>query len=210
MFNISGPYAVGKDTMLNELLARFPQIAHRVRTVTTRPVSSAADPSYEGLTADEFAHRTARGRWIVNFQLSGSVAYGTSIDEIENASAKGLVSVHSIYAGPQGAGRLREVFGRDLFSVGLLASDGGLNDQLKVLRDRLLGRGRDDADTVEARLQHQIAPIEYVKKNPLVETGTGSMRVFDEVLVNETLDIAVERVLALFNTAMLEGARNEH
>ena len=198
LFNVSGPYAVGKDTLIDAILAAHPARVHRVGTITTRPASANADPTYESVTADELARRTARGRWIVNRQLGGAVAYGTSIDEIEQVAGQGLICVHSIYAGAQGAGKLREVFGRRMFSLGLLAAHGGVETQLAVLRRRLLERGRDDPATIEARLGHQVEALRYVEDNPAVPTADGSMRVFDQVLVNAVLAQAVERVLAIF------------
>jgi guanylate kinase len=198
LFNVSGPYAVGKDTLIDAVLAAHPGRLHRVNTITTRPAAAGVDPSYESVSAEEFARRTAQGRWLVNRQLGGAVAYGTSIDEIERMASQGRVSVHSIYAGREGAGKLREVFGRRVFSLGLLAARASVPEQLQVLRRRLLDRGRDDPATLEARLAHQIEPLAYVMENPSVMTGDGPLKVFDQVLVNEVLAQAVECVLALF------------
>jgi guanylate kinase len=198
LFNVSGPYAVGKDTLIDAVLAAHPGRLHRVSTITTRPAAAGVDPSYESVSEEEFARRTAQGRWLVNRQLGGAVAYGTSIDEIERMASQGRVSVHSIYAGPEGAGKLREAFGRRVFSLGLLAARASVPEQLQVLRRRLLDRGRDDPATLEARLEHQIEPLAYVMENPSVMTGDGPLKVFDQVLVNEVLAQAVECVLALF------------
>jgi guanylate kinase len=198
LFNVSGPYAVGKDTLIDAVLAAHPGRLHRVSTITTRPAAAGVDPSYESVSEEEFARRTAQGQWLVNRQLGGAVAYGTSIDEIERMASQGRVSVHSIYAGREGAGKLREVFGRRVFSLGLLAARASVPEQLQVLRRRLLDRGRDDPATLEARLEHQIEPLAYVMENPSVMTGDGPLKVFDQVLVNEVLAQAVECVLALF------------
>lgn len=198
LFNISGPYAVGKDTILNELMARFGPRIHRVHTLTTRPVSRAADPTYEQVTPEEFEKRVADGRWMYNYQLSGLTAYATSVSEIEAAAREGRVSIHSIYAGPAGAGRLREIFGGHALSVGLLPTVGSAEEQLQVLRARLLARSRDDAAAIEARLQHQLEPLHYVLDNPLVDTDDGPMRVFDQLLFNEDIAETVSSVVRLF------------
>jgi guanylate kinase len=198
LFNISGPYAVGKDTLIDAILAAHPGRVHRVSTITTRAAAANVDPTYESVSEQEFKRRTAQRRWIVNYQLGGAVGYGTSIDEIERVASHGLICVHSIYAGAQGAGKLREVFGRRLFSLGLLAAHGSVPAQLEVLRRRLLERGRDDPATIEARLKHQVETLEYVQENPAVATGDGPLTVFDQVLVNEVLTQSVQCVLALF------------
>ncbi len=197
LFNVSGPYAAGKDTLIDAVVAAHPGRVHRVTTITTRAASAGADPSYESVSEEELARRTARGRWLVNRQLGGAVAYGTSIDEIERMAAAGFLCVHSIYAGPEGAGRLRELLGRRVFSLGLLAARGGVAEQLAVLRQRLLDRGRDDPATVEAKLTHQGEPLAYVMENPTVPTGDGPLQVFDQVLVNDVREQSVECVLAL-------------
>ena len=67
LFNISGPYAVGKDSVLNHLLKVYPDLIHRVRTMTTRPVSVGDDPSYTharpgGLPSDRRRRRLALQR----------------------------------------------------------------------------------------------------------------------------------------------------
>ncbi len=201
LINVSGPYAVGKDTILNALLSRYGDRMHRVHTMTTRPVSADADPTYEQVALEELERRVAAGGWIANYQLSGTTAYGTSITEIREAAARGRICVHSIYAGPAGAGRLREIFGRSLISIGLLAADGTVEDQLAVLRERLLGRDRDDAEAIEARIRHQAEPLQYVLDNPQVETQEGRMPVFDHVLVNHDLETTVGQAVELFERA---------
>lgn len=206
LFNISGPYAVGKDTLLNVVLERFDERVHRVRTLTTRPSSPAADPSYTSVAADELTRLTATGRWIVNEQLGGSVRYATSLDEIEAQARAGKICIHSIFAGSQGAGELRRVFGPGLYSVGVLAAHGGRDQQLDVLRQRLVSRGRDSWEAVDERLRHQAAPIDYVLENPLVETGEGPMPAFDHVLVNDDLNKSIEGIDALFAEAFGLGA----
>lgn len=205
LFNISGPYAVGKDTILNRLISEFGPRIHRVHTLTTRPVSRAADPTYEQLTLDKFEERVSRGRWMVNYQLSGVTAYATSVDEIEEAARAGYVSIHSIYAGPDGAGRLREIFGKRALSVGLLPTSGPAAEQLEVLRSRLLTRSRDDNAAIEARLKHQLEPLQYVLDNPRVTTDDGPLRVFDQVLINDKIDETVGHVVRLFRETFFEG-----
>lgn len=204
LFNISGPYAVGKDTIINQILSTYPTKVFRVNTLTTRSVSRDVDPSYKHVDIEELKLLTSKGHWIVNFQLSGSVAYATSLDEIVDKAKSGLICVHSIFAGPEGAGKLREFFGKNVFSIGLLASRGGLNKQLDILRNRLINRGRDSEVAIEARLKYQIEPLEYVIKNPYIKTPNGLQKVFDEIIINKDLDNTIQHVLSLFQRIFLE------
>jgi guanylate kinase len=205
VFNVSGPYAVGKDTILNEIASKFGDRVYRVRTITTRPVSKAADPTYEQVSSDEFERRVSYGKWIANYQLSGRTAYGTSVEEIEEAAKAGCVSILSVYAGPDGAGSLRRVFGAGVVSIGLLATKGSAEAQRRILRERLLSRKRDDPAAIEARLKHQLQPLQYVIDNPKVRTSDGPMKVFDYVLINDDLDATVRHTVQLFGRIFFRG-----
>jgi guanylate kinase len=199
LLTVSGPYGVGKDTVINAMLGGFPAgYLHRVSTLTTRPSSPDADPSYTTVSAAEFERRTATGEWFVNQQFSGAVSYATSGDEIRQAMSEGKVCLHTVFAGPHGVGRLREAFGKELLALGLLASAGGLDDQLDVLRARLEGRTRDSGEALTARLNHQLDPIRYVLDNPTVPTVHGDMQVFDEIVVNTDREQTERLVRDLF------------
>jgi guanylate kinase len=166
--------------------------------LTTRRISPSADPYYESLSVEEFAKRTSEGRWIVNHQIGGSVGYATSIDEILSAAEEGLICIQSIFPGPPGAGRLREVFGTRLLSVGVLVGNGDAGSQLLELERRLLSRGRDDIEVVRARLQYQAAPIQYIMNNESIVTDEGALQVFDEIIINDNLEKALHRVIEIF------------
>jgi guanylate kinase len=208
LLNISGPYGVGKDTLLNALLDRYGPYVHRVSTLTTRPSRPDADPSYRSVSDDELARITATGSWLVNAQLDGTVKYATNLDEIEEQARAGKICLHSIFAGEQGAGGLRGYFGRKVYSIGVLAAEDGAQQQLIRLRQRLLTRGRDDPEAIRNRLRHQLAPIRYVLENPTVPTPDGPLRVFDRVIVNDDLAETVRRVEEIFSAVFeIEPAR---
>jgi guanylate kinase len=202
IINFSGPYGVGKDTFVAATLELLGDRAWRVGTLTTRPVSADFDPTYRSVSAEEFDRETASGRWMVNSQIGGSLKYATSIDEIEDAAGRGLVAVHSVYAGPHGAGRLREVFGPELLSIGLRSTTGELDEELAELDRRLLGRGRDSDDVIASRRPHQIEKLEYVLTNPSVDTAEGAMPVFDHTIVNDDLDTALEELGGVVTAAL--------
>jgi guanylate kinase len=198
ILNISGPYAVGKDTLLNTILDKYPDITHRVKTVTTRPASPDADPTYRTVSLAEMQQLALTDELLITSQFGGSVLYGTSVGEIRQKVSEGKICVHAIFAGADGAGRLREVFGSSLFSVGVLATHGDLDEQLRVLAARLAGRTRDDEAAARARLAYQVDPIGYVMDNHVVKTCDGDMPVFDRVMVNDDLEKTTTQLLAMF------------
>jgi guanylate kinase len=201
LINFSGPYGVGKDTFVARTLELLGDRGWRVGTVTTRPASADFDPSYRSVSAEEFERETSSGRWMVNSQIGGSLKYATSIDEIEDAAGRDLVAVHSVYAGPHGAGRLREEFGPRLLSIGLRSTEGTVDDELAELERRLLKRGRDTEEVIASRRPHQIEKLDYVLTNPFVETRDGPMPVFDHTIVNDDLDTALAELGELVGAA---------
>ncbi len=205
LLNISGPYAVGKDSILNSIISSYPTSIHRVSTITTRLVSRDLDPSYTHLNLEDLKHRSSIENWIVNYQISGEVAYGTNIDEIKEKGESGLICIHSIYPSSEGAGKLRELFGKKLFSIGLCATNGGIEKQIEETRKRLINRGRDSMETIEVRLKHQIQPMEYILNNPVVETSDGFLHVFDKIFTNDNLDKTIKDVLFLFQSIFLRS-----
>lgn len=198
VFNVSGPYAVGKDTLLNSVIERFGERVHRVGTVTTRSVSLEKDPTYRSVSMIEMQDLAASGNWLVNYQLSGATGYATSVVEIEDAIQRSTVPVLSIHASKEGAGVLRSHFGRRLYSLALLPPGGDVDQQLQELRQRLLTRDRDDAPARQARLLHQREVLAYVNSNPSVNTPDGKLCVFDDVIVNDDLCSTIDSVLSKF------------
>lgn len=184
LLNISGPYGVGKDTLLNYIMQWQAARVHRASTITTRPSSLDADPSYRSVSRRELEHITSSGNWIITHQLDGQVLYATSLEEIDAVATRGQVSILSVYPSDQGAGSLRRAYGNRLYSLGVLASVGDHDSQISVLRSRLLSRGRDDREVIDARLRYQAEAIDYILRNPVVSTSDGPMQVFDDILIN--------------------------
>jgi ribose 1,5-bisphosphokinase PhnN len=210
LLNISGPYGAGKDTLIDAVLTQFGSRVHRVRTLTTRPSSAAADPSYTTLGPAEFARATSGSNWIVNRQFSGTVSYATDLDEIQQAAAEGKLCVHAIFAGDAGAGELRRRLAGRLVSVGIQVNEGGVDQQLATLRDRLLERGRESEEAIEQRLSHQYEVVSYVLENPQVLADDGNVyRVFDYHLINSDLIAATSEIITIA-TAAYEGRSDDH
>lgn len=199
VFNISGPYGVGKDTMINSLLGIHGSGLHRVGTVTTRLSDASADPAYKSVTAEEFNQITQQGLWITNQQLGGKLAYATSINEIEQQIASGKICIHSIFPGENGAAKLRKHFGSRLVSVALLPTQGGDEEQMNELRRRMEARGRESGGRIEEKLAAQREQIHFILENTAVETPNGKLPVFDTIVINDQLEKAMREVTQYFN-----------
>jgi guanylate kinase len=188
LLNFSGPYAVGKDTVINDLLATFPGRLHRVSTLTTRPVDPAADPSYTSVDITEFERLTATGNYLINDQVDGSVKYATDIGEVLQRAVSGVLAIHSIFAGDAGAGALRAALGDQLWSIALVPPGNTVQEELDILSERLARRGRDTASVIESRIAHQRKILDYIASNPQVKTSAGNRLVFDQIVQSGDLE----------------------
>jgi guanylate kinase len=203
VLNVSGPYAVGKDSLLRAVEQKYGDVLHRVSTLTTRPVSKEADPTYEHLDTEEFLAVTSSSRYIVTKQLSGKTLYATDLDEMREQVAAGKVCIHSIHASDDGAGALRRAFGPELLSIAVLPNGSTTEQQLSVARDRLIGRDRDSAEAIDARLSHQTDVFDYINSVPTTVFGTARVPVFDATIHNGVLETAVAELLGIFEERIL-------
>ena len=139
---LMGASGVGKDTLLGEVRRHRPEwlVAHRY---ITRP--SGTSENCVSLSAEEFERRRRLGLFCLDWHAHG-LDYGLGIEipawlerdqvVIVNGSRRALATA-------------RECFGERLLPVLVTA-------QPSVLRERLIQRGRETRDEIQARLcRHQ-------------------------------------------------------
>jgi guanylate kinase len=143
VFVITGPSGVGKGTLIRTLLDRVPELELSV-SATTRPARPGETPGvdYHFLSDEEFERRVQAGDFIEHARYSGR-RYGTLRSELEQRLAGGHPVVLEIEV--QGARQIREAMPA---AVQIFIAPPSEN----ALRPRLVGRGTDDPEQVEARL----------------------------------------------------------
>lgn len=135
IFAIVGPSGAGKDTLIRGALALRPDL-RLVRRVITRPTEAGGE-DFEGVTPKDFSQRQARGDFALTWQAHG-LSYGIPRDQI---TGPGDV----IFNGSRAAlPRAVKAF-PDLRAILVTAPD-------IVLAARLIGRGRETAEDIRARL----------------------------------------------------------
>ncbi len=78
---VSGPSGVGKQTLIDGLLAVFPEI-HRTRSCTTKALAEGEDEDYDQLTVDDFLDMVNAGGLAEHRKVHGNW-YGTPRSEAE-------------------------------------------------------------------------------------------------------------------------------
>ncbi len=172
---ITGPSGVGKGTLIRSLLTRMPQLQLSVSATTRRPrTGETQGADYHFMTPEEFEAHVRAGDFVEHAEYAGA-RYGTLRAELQTRAAGGLPVVLEIEV--QGARQVRETM-PDAVQVFIAPPS------LDALRARLVGRGTDAPEQVEARLQ-------------TAEAELAAQDEFARVVVNDRLEDAVEELVAI-------------
>jgi guanylate kinase len=144
VFVITGPSGVGKGTLISRLLDRVPDLELSVSATTRAPREGEVDGrDYHFLSAEEFDRRV-RNEDFLEFAAYSGQRYGTLRSEVQGRLAAGRSVVLEIEV--QGARQVRAGM-RESVQVFIAPADPS------VLRERLLARGTDSGEAIDARLK---------------------------------------------------------
>ncbi|MEP6573099.1 MAG: guanylate kinase [Gemmatimonadota bacterium] len=174
---LSSPSGGGKTTIARRLLDLRADVGYSV-SATTRPrrVGEVDGRDYHFLTAAEFARRESAGEFIETATYNGH-RYGTLRSEITRSFAAGQHVVLDIEV--EGARQVRRHFPNAVHVFVLPPS-------AQVLLERLRGRQTEDAAALRRRMRHAADEFEAVGE-------------YDYAVVNDTLEAAVARVMAILD-----------
>jgi guanylate kinase len=175
VFVITGPSGVGKGTLIRGLMERLDALELSVSATTRAPRAGERDGvDYHFLSREEFDRRVAEGDFVEHADYAGR-SYGTLRSELEQRLAAGAPVVLEIEV--QGARQVRAAMPE---AVQVFIAP----PSLQALRARLVGRGTDDAEEVERRLQ-------------VAERELSAQPEFAHVVVNDRLEDALDELVGI-------------
>ena len=188
LFIISGPSGSGKDTVLEKVFKKCPELKFSI-SVITRPMreNETPDGKYRFISVEQFKKMIENDELLEHNIFVGNY-YGTPkkyvLDQLENGFDC-MVEVDV-----NGAEQIMEKM-PDAVSMFVCPPS------LEVLKSRLIGRGSDAPEIVEKRLNEAIREIKFAEN-------------YDYLVVNDNLDDAVENAVSIIKSARLKTKNNTH
>lgn len=182
LFVVSAPSGAGKTSLVNALIDTTTAIAASVSHTTRdqRPGETNGE-DYFFVDRAEFTRMIAADDFLEHAEVFGNL-YGTSKVQIRRTLDSGLDLVLEIDW--QGARRVRALY-PDTVSVFILPPSED------TLRERLVGRGRDDPATIDARMQQAKSEMSHFAE-------------YEYLLVNDDFAVALEGLRAIVLASRLK------
>lgn len=174
---VSGPSGAGKDTVVSELLKRKNINAWVSISMTSRSPRGNEEngKDYFFVTKEEFEQNIKAGNFL-EYATYNDNYYGTPKNKIDEYLNQGIDVILIIEI--QGALQIKELIPEALFVFIMPPS-------MEELKDRLVNRGTDSPDKIVSRFKRAYEEINEVTK-------------YNYVVVNDDLDLAVDKVASIF------------
>lgn len=178
----AAPSGAGKSTIINQVMSDEEEELnlHFSISATSRPPRGKEKNGVEYffLSPEEFEQKIAQGAFVEYEEVYPGRYYGTLKSQVDKQLAAGENVVFDVDV--NGAMRIKEMYKDRALSIFIQPPS------LDVLRERLESRGTEDAAAIEQRLSRAQYEIEQSER-------------FDEVVVNDVLDVAVLETLVLIH-----------
>ena len=175
---VSGFSGVGKGTIMHRLIEKYEGYALSISATTRSPRAGEMDGrEYFFHTKEEFRRMIARDE-LVEYACYCDNYYGTPRKYVEEQMAQGKDVILEIEI--QGALKIKAKY-PDALLLFIMPPSGA------ALRERLIGRGTETAEVIEARLERAKAEADGIDS-------------YDYILVNDDLDVCVREAHELIRS----------
>ena len=185
---LSGPSGSGKDTVLNKLCECDPDVKVSVSMTTREKRDDEIDGvHYYFVTREYFEKKISENRMLEYAEYAKNY-YGTPAEPVDEMLSQGKSVILKIEV--QGAEKIRNRYD-DVISIFLMPPS------LRVLEQRLRGRGTEDEETIQHRL--------FIAREEIRKAYD-----YDYVVINDTVEKAVEDIKAILCAEKRKIERNKN
>jgi len=168
----SAPSGSGKSTVVSHVLPLHPEMEFSVSATSRLPRGTEQDGvEYLFYSADIFRKLVEMDKFVEYEEVYKDHFYGTLKSEVNRIWSKDHVIIFDVDV--KGGVNLKKYFGDRALSVFIQAPS------VEALRQRLINRGTDSLEAIEARVAKAAEEMTYADK-------------FDYILVNDDLETALK------------------
>ncbi len=183
----SGPSGSGKDTVLNKLTAGREDIKISVSMTTREKRNGEIDGVHYYFVNREYFEKKISENKMLEYAEYANNMYGTPKDPVDEMLKAGKAVILEIEV--QGAEKIRKLY-PDVISIFLMPPS------VRVLEERLRGRGTDDEETINHRL---VIAREEIRR----------AAEYDYIVINDTVENAVAGIETIINAERKKTSRNK-
>lgn len=136
---------------------------------------------YHFLSPEEFKRRIEGDEFVEWEEVYSGTCYGTLKSEIQQIWDQNQVAIFDVDV--VGGVNLKKIYGPQAVSIFIMPPS------IEELQRRLIGRATDSPEAIEKRVAKATHEIAYAEQ-------------FDEIVVNDSLDRAVEQVTQIINSIL--------
>lgn len=186
---VSGPAGVGKGTIDARLLSRHPNMVLSVSCTTRQPRPGEIDGvHYSFITEDAFKRMIENDAFLEYMHVFHTNYYGTPKQPVLDHIAEGRDVILEIDV--QGAMRVKERYPEAVLVFIAPPS-------MATLKKRLIGRGTETPEAIEKRFTTAYSEMKCMDK-------------YDYIVLNESVDIAVNRMESIVSAEKSRVCRNQY
>lgn len=173
----SAPSGSGKTTLVKYLMENMDNLAFSISAASrNKRGAEVHGKDYYFLTVDEFKEKIDTNEFVEWEEVYHNKYYGTLKSEVERIRNSGTNVVFDVDV--VGGVNIKKLYGDDALAIFVKPPS------LDILKTRLIGRGTDNEDDINTRIEKAEYELTFSDK-------------FDEVIINDNLEKAKQETLNL-------------